>query len=392
MASLIRVPGTVRAPETGNPGCTFANAAELLACCEGNDGAQQTIGGIMRRREEALIGIDAARAAMSRVIEVMHAETAEPLERPRRSLGGLIGGEAKRVQGAAGTFDPALMGAVQTEAVARAMAVLERSASMGVIVAAPTAGSAGVVPGCVLATAKALGLDADAIQDALYAAAAVGLILTLNASVAGAEGGCQAEVGSAAAMAACALVQMQGGTPRQALDAASLTLGNLLGLVCDPVGGLVEVPCQNRNAIGVAAAFSSAQLALSGIEALVPLDEMATVMRDVGRALPASLRETARHCPSSLSARGMRLVRRVRGTPLAFGLSAARRDSSRRLRLMPSPPTPGTRRAPRPASAQGPPPRPGPPCPKTRRCGPAPSPATHRESSRRIFHCPHTQV
>ncbi len=294
VATLIRVPGTVRAPETENPGCTFANAAELLACCEGNDGAQQTIGGIMRRREEALIGIDEARAAMSRVIEVMHAETAEPLERPRRSLGGLIGGEAKQVQGAAGAFAPALMGAVQTEAVARAMAVLERSASMGVIVAAPTAGSAGVVPGCVLATAKALGLDADAIQDALYAAAAVGLILTLNASVAGAEGGCQAEVGSAAAMAACALVQMQGGTPRQALDAASLTLGNLLGLVCDPVGGLVEVPCQNRNAIGVAAAFSSAQLALSGIEALVPLDEMATVMRDVGRALPASLRETAR--------------------------------------------------------------------------------------------------
>ena len=111
---------------------------------------------------------------------------------------------------------------------------------------------------------------------------------------AGAEGGCQAEVGSAAAMAAAALVQMLGGTPAQALDAASIALGNLLGLVCDPVGGLVEVPCQNRNSIGVGAAFSAAQLALSGIGSLVPFDEMARVMLEVGHALPASLRETAR--------------------------------------------------------------------------------------------------
>ena len=120
------------------------------------------------------------------------------------------------------------------------------------------------------------------------------MLFRSSACVAGAEGGCQAEVGSAAAMAAAALVQMLGGTPEQALDASSLTLSNLLGLVCDPVGGLVEVPCQTRNAIGVAAAFSSAQLALSGVRSLVPFDEMARVMLSVGRSLPATLRETAK--------------------------------------------------------------------------------------------------
>ena len=150
-----------------------------------------------------------------------------------------------------------------------------------------------MVPGTVLAVSEALGLDDDALAEALYCAAAVGLILSSTACVAGAEGGCQAEIGSAAAMAAAALVQMHGGTPAQALDAASITLANLLGLVCDPVGGLVEVPCQNRNAIGVAAAFSSAQLALSDIGHLVPFDEMAATMYDVGRSLPAALRETA---------------------------------------------------------------------------------------------------
>ncbi|EEA90120.1 hypothetical protein COLSTE_01686 [Collinsella stercoris DSM 13279] len=117
--------------------------------------------------------------------------------------------------------------------------------------------------------------------------------MSTSACVAGAEGGCQAEVGSAAAMASAALVQLHGGTPDQALDAASITIANLLGLVCDPVGGLVEVPCQNRNAIGVAAAFTGAQLALSGVRSLVPFDEMAATMLAVGHALPATLRETA---------------------------------------------------------------------------------------------------
>ncbi|MDY4042072.1 MAG: L-serine ammonia-lyase, iron-sulfur-dependent, subunit alpha [Collinsella sp.] len=303
-ATFIELPGSVTAH---GPGVSvpevFDDATQLLDVCRRQ---RVTIGEVMAAREAALRGEGAAAASMRRVIEVMRDETTAPIERPCPSLGGFIGGEAASVAAASGKLADPLMGRVQTDAVARAMAVLERSASMGVIVAAPTAGSSGIVPGSVLALAAHLGAADDEVTSALFTAAAVGLILTTNACVAGAEGGCQAEVGSAAAMAAAALVQLTGGTPEQALDAASLALSNLLGLVCDPVGGLVEVPCQTRNAIGVAAAFSAAQLALSGVGSLVPFDEMARVMLAVGHALPASLRETARggiaQAPSALTA------------------------------------------------------------------------------------------
>lgn len=290
-ATFIELPGSAASlgPGVSVPDL-FDDAEQLLNACR-EHGA--SIGKVMRVREEMISHKEAARAHMHRVVEVMRDETTAPLEHPRRSLGGFIGGEARMVAECTSTLADSLLGSVQTDAVARAMAVLERSASMGVIVAAPTAGSAGVVPGCVLACADAMALADEVVEEALYAAAAVGLILATSACVAGAEGGCQAEVGSAAAMAAAALVQMHGGTPEQSLDAASIAIGNLLGLVCDPVGGLVEVPCQNRNAIGVAAAFTAAQLALSGLRSLVPFDEMAETMLAVGHALPASLRETA---------------------------------------------------------------------------------------------------
>ena len=269
----------------------FDDGEQLLdACAE----LGLSIGGVMRAREQMLIGAERAEAEMRRVVEAMRLETTAPIERPQRSLGGFIGGEAKGVADASERLASSLMGPVQTDAVARAMAVLERSAAMGVIVAAPTAGSAGVVPGCVLALADHLGASEADVEDALFCAAAIGLNIQTGACVAGAEGGCQAEVGSAAAMAAAACAQLMGGTPEQALTAASLAISNLLGLVCDPVGGLVEVPCQARNAIGVAAAFSSAQLALSGVASLVPFDQVVHAMSEVGHALPASLRETAR--------------------------------------------------------------------------------------------------
>lgn len=295
-ATFIELPGSASSLGPGmSVADLFDDAAQLLDACETRG---LTIGQLMREREELMVGPERARVHMERVIEVMQEETTVPLDAPQRSLGGFLNGEAQAVHLASAQWSPSLLGATQSDAVARAMAVLERSATMGVIVAAPTAGSAGVVPGCVLAAAPRIAPDEQTcrqlIEDALYCAAAVGLILATSACVAGAEGGCQAEVGSAAAMAAAALVQMHGGTPAQALDAASITLSNLLGLVCDPVGGLVEVPCQNRNAIGVAAAFTSAQLVLSGVRALVPLDEMASVMLAVGHALPSSLRETAK--------------------------------------------------------------------------------------------------
>lgn len=307
-ATFIELPGSVTAlgPGISVPDL-FDDAEQLLAACRE---LNMNIGGVMRVREERMVGAERAAANMRRVIEVMRDETTATLAQPQRSLGGFLNGEARRVDQNRALYAPSLLGCTLTEAAARAMAVLERSATMGVIVAAPTAGSAGVVPGCVLAVAPLLAQGRDEIDEiiaeALYCAAAVGLILSTTACVAGAEGGCQAEVGSAAAMAAAALVQMHGGTPGQALDAASITISNMLGLVCDPVGGLVEVPCQARNAQGVAAAFTGAQLALSGVRSLVPFDEMAAVMLQVGHALPTTLRETAKGgiatAPSALSA------------------------------------------------------------------------------------------
>ena len=164
---------------------------------------------------------------------------------------------------------------------------------MGRIVAAPTAGSAGVVPAVLLGLGRHRGLTDEKLHAGLLAAAAVGYLIARNASVSGAEGGCQAEIGSAAAMAAAAAVEIAGGTPAQALAAASSALMSLMGLVCDPVGGLVEVPCQKRNATAATTALVCAQIALSGTENLVGFDETVAAMDAVGRALPFELRESA---------------------------------------------------------------------------------------------------
>ncbi|QWT17152.1 L-serine ammonia-lyase, iron-sulfur-dependent, subunit alpha [Collinsella sp. zg1085] len=290
-ASFIKLPGSAQSLVPGlSTRDLFDDGAQMLAVCKERG---INVGQLMQLREEMLTSADVARTSMKRVIDVMRRETEDPRKDPRPSLGGYLGGEAQLIMQHAEALASPLMGTVQSDAISRAMAVLERSASMGVIVAAPTAGSAGVVPGAVLALAEHLHIDEEQLAEALYCAAGVGLILSANACVAGAEGGCQAEVGSAAAMAAAALVQLMGGSPEQALDAASISIQNLLGLICDPVHGLVEVPCQNRNAIGVAAAFSSAQLVLSGIKSVAPFDETAHVMLQVGHALPSSLRETA---------------------------------------------------------------------------------------------------
>ena len=173
------------------------------------------------------------------------------------------------------------------------MSTLETNASMGLIVASPTAGSAGIVPGLLLAFQEVYHFSDKKIQQVLFNAGAVGYLAMRNATVAGAVGGCQAEVGVASAMAASAAVELMGGTPKQCLDAASTVLMNMLGLVCDPVGGLVEYPCQNRNAAGVANALIAAEMSLAGISQLIPFDEMLEAMYKVGKRLPVELRETA---------------------------------------------------------------------------------------------------
>ena len=293
---FVRASGTTEVAGDATSSHDFSCGSELLELCAHEDEARGcSIGTLMRRREADLRGAAEADRLMARVLDVMRQETSEPIAHPGRSLGGMLDGQAARVFGWDGPAG-ALCGPTLTKACAWAMATLERSARMGIIVAAPTAGSSGVLPGALLACAEALGsaqADERALCDALYCAAAVGAIIEHNASVAGAEGGCQAEVGSASAMAAAALVQLLGGDPAMCLDAATLAISNLLGLVCDPVRGLVEVPCQARNAIGVANAYTAAQMALSGVTLPIPFDEAVEAMAQVGRALPESLRETA---------------------------------------------------------------------------------------------------
>ena len=203
--------------------------------------------------------------------------------------------EAWRTGRAAGSRGIAsLCGEALTRAIAYSMAVLEVNAAMGLIVAAPTAGSSGVLPGAVLSLSEIHGWSEAKQMDGLLNAGAIGYLLMRNATVAGAEAGCQAEVGAASAMTASAIVELMDGTPEMCFQAASLAISNLLGMVCDPIAGLVEVPCQSRNAIGVANAFTCAQLALSGITHPVPFDEMVDAMYRVGRSLPWELRESAR--------------------------------------------------------------------------------------------------
>ena len=269
----------------------FKSARELLELCRQE---QCPISEIMRRRECELGETDrgSAEARMARVLEIMRASATRPLKDPVGSMGGLIGGEAKKLAAHAAR-GKTVCGGVLGRAMTYAMGVLEVNASMGLIVAAPTAGSAGVVPGVLLAMQECYRISDERLVDALFNAGAVGYLAMRNATVAGAVGGCQAEVGVAAAMAASAAVELMGGTPEQCLDAASTVLMNMLGLVCDPVGGLVEYPCQNRNAAGVANALIAAELALSGVKQLIPFDEMLETMYAVGRRLPIELRETA---------------------------------------------------------------------------------------------------
>ena len=229
---------------------------------------------------------------MARAYSIMKDAVAEGRSGTCRSMGGLLGGEAKQMLDWTEN-GPAACGSFISRAAAYAMGVLEVNASMGLIVAAPTAGSSGVIPGVFLALQEEHGFTDEQMTQALFNAGAVGYLIMQNGTVAGAEGGCQAEIGSAAAMASSAVVELLGGRPKQCLDAASDVLAGMLGLVCDPIAGLVEVPCQKRNAIGAANALVCAQMSLAGIPARVPFDEMVTAMYRVGRSIPYELRETA---------------------------------------------------------------------------------------------------
>ncbi len=206
----------------------------------------------------------------------------------RRSASGLSGGAAAKMAGAERTLCGPYMGRVM----ATALSVAEQNACMGRIVAAPTAGASGVMPAVLLPLRAREGLSEEEMVRCLYVAAGFGQVIAARASVSGAEHGCQAEIGSASGMAAAALVHAMGGTPGQMADACAMALQNVMGLVCDPVGGLVEEPCVKRNVMGAVNAMAAADMALAGIASAIPCDEVIDAMAAVGRAMPAALRET----------------------------------------------------------------------------------------------------
>lgn len=242
--------------------------------------------------EQLCISPDALFERMDARLSVMEDSVKAGMNSALRSTSGLTGGDASRMWDHAASGG--ICGGFTNRAMARALAVSENNAAMGKIVAAPTAGSCGILPGAVVSMLDEGRCSREAAVMALFTAGAFGMVIAQNASIAGAEGGCQAECGSAAAMAAAALVELMGGTPQQCAHACAMAIKNQLGLVCDPVAGLVEIPCIKRNVSGVAIAFSSAEMALAGIESKIPADECIGAMREVGCSIPSALRETAK--------------------------------------------------------------------------------------------------
>ena len=230
-------------------------------------------------------------AEMMSNLAVMRASIREGLEADKKHRGTFVGGDAVKLMAFAGESN---LGTDMAEVIASAMAVVEYNASMGKIVAAPTAGASGILPAVLIVCGQKRGFDDDMICRGLFTAGAIGCIIAKNASIAGASGGCQAETGSAAAMAAGALAELCGADAETVLHASAIALKNIMGLVCDPVGGLVECPCVKRNAIGAANAVLSCDLVLAGIKSLIPFDEVVDTMKRVGDRMHPDLKETAR--------------------------------------------------------------------------------------------------
>lgn len=229
---------------------------------------------------------------MKNLLDVMKESLDKGLSRNKRSVSGLVGGDARILQNAMAN-ERMLAGKVLNGAMMRAIAIAEHNAGMGRVVAAPTAGSCGILPAVLLTAAEELHSTEEDMVLALITASGLGIVIARIAGVSGAAGGCQAECGSASAMAAAAVVEMAGGTPEQCGQACAIALKSILGLVCDPVAGLVEVPCVKRNASGAANALAAIDMALAGIKSVIPVDEVIQAMRMIGQAMPVTLKETA---------------------------------------------------------------------------------------------------
>lgn len=264
---------------------------ELIKICEENSISLSEYA-IRREIEDRDVSREEVLSKMKKTLDVMKSGATEAREKEVYSVSGLIGGDAYKLQEYL-KRGKTLAGDTMVLAMAMALSSSEVNASMGKIVACPTAGSCGILPAVILTAGEKLDKSDDELVMALFASAAVGMIIGRNATFAGAEGGCQAECGSASAMASAAVVEMMGGTPKMSLDAGAIVFKNILGLVCDPVAGLVEIPCAKRNSSGAISALCTADLVMAGIESKIPFDDALSAMYKVGRSLPASLRETS---------------------------------------------------------------------------------------------------
>ncbi len=268
----------------------FRNIAELIEIAENED---IKISEVMIRQEMDVY--DKTREEVMNKMEKNMVVMENAIEKGLKGItshSGLTGGDAVLLQRYIVEQEP-LSGSLLLDAVSKAVATNEVNAAMGTICATPTAGSAGCVPGTLFAVKNKLNSTREQMVQFLFTSGAFGYVVANNASISGAAGGCQAEVGSAAAMAAAAIVEMAGGTPQQSSEAFAITLKNMLGLVCDPVAGLVEVPCVKRNAAGASNAIVSADMALAGVTSRIPSDEVIGAMYRIGQTMPTTLKETA---------------------------------------------------------------------------------------------------
>lgn len=290
----------------------FRNVAELVELAESKN---VKISQIMIEQEMAVTGKsrETILQQMETNLEVMEKAVERGLAGVQ-SHSGLTGGDAVLLQNYIKS-GKSLSGDLLLDAVSKAVATNEVNAAMGTICATPTAGSAGVVPGTLFAVKNKLNPTRQQMVEFLFTAGAFGFVVANNASISGAAGGCQAEVGSASGMAAAAIVEMAGGTPSQCAEAMAITLKNMLGLVCDPVAGLVEVPCVKRNAMGAANAMVAADMALAGITSRIPCDEVIEAMYKIGQTMPVALRETAQGGLAATPT-GRELEAKIFGLPL----------------------------------------------------------------------------
>lgn len=289
----------------------FVNSGlELIDICEKEN---LTIWEYTLREEAEKSGLSPEQVfeKMRKSLQVMENSANYGLTHDVKSVSGLIGGDALRLNNYA-EKGSTLTGSFMVKAMARAISCSEVNAAMGRIVACPTAGSCGIVPAAIISAGEKLNKSEDDLVKALLTASGVGMIIAKNATVSGAEGGCQAECGSASAMASAAVVEMMNGSVRQALHAGAIVIKTILGLVCDPVAGLVEVPCAKRNASGTVSALTIADMVMSGVESKIPFDETVAAMYKVGKQMPCELKETAEG-GLAITPTGLELKRQVFG-------------------------------------------------------------------------------